>query len=57
MKNLGKEENDLIGNLKDNEINNEMKKLNFTFLTPNINEILLIIYKYYDKKGVWQNEK
>ena len=56
-KNLGQEENDLIENLKDNEINNEMKKLNLTFLTPNINEILLIIYKYYDKKGVWQNEK
>ena len=47
-KNLGQEENDLIENLKDNE----MKKLNLTFLTPNINEILLIIYKYYDKKGV-----
>ena len=52
-KNLGQEENDLIENLKDNE----MKKLNLTFLTPNINEILLIIYKYYDKKGVWKNEK
>ena len=51
-KNLGQEENDLIENLKDNE----MKKLNLTFLTPNINEILLIIYKYYDKKGVWKNE-
>ena len=56
-KNLGQEENDLIENLKDNEINNEMKKLNLKFLTPNINEILLIIYKYYDRKGVWQNEK
>lgn len=56
-KNVGQEENDLIENLKDNEIINEMKKLNLIFLTPNINEILLIIYKYYDKKGVWKNEK
>lgn len=56
-KNLGQEEKDLIENLKDNEITNEIKKLNLTFLTPNINEILLIIYKYYDKKGVWKNEK
>ena len=56
-KNLGQEENDLIENLKDNEIINEITKLKLTFLTPNINEILLIIYKYYDKKGVWKNEK
>ena len=56
-KNLGQEENDLIENLKDNEITNEIKKLNLTFLTPNINEILLNIYKNYDKKGVWKNEK
>ena len=55
-KNLGQEKTDLIGDLKDSEIINEIKKLKLAFLSSDIKEVLSIVYRYYDERGVWKNE-
>ena len=53
-KDLGQKQSDLIDDLKGPIIVNELKNLKLDFLNKEINEILAVIYKYYDERGVWR---
>lgn len=53
-KDLGQKQSDLIDDLKDPIIVNELKNLKLDFLNKEISEILVVIYKYYDERGVWK---
>lgn len=53
-KNLGQEKYDLIEDLKDPEVVDEIKKLKLDFLSSGIKEVLFIVYRYYDERGVWK---
>lgn len=53
-KDLGQKSSDLIDDLKAPIIVNELKNLKLDFLNKEISEILAVIYKYYDERGVWR---
>lgn len=53
-KDLGQKQSDLIGGLKDPIIINEFKNFKLDFLNKEISEILAVICKYYDERGVWK---
>lgn len=53
-KDLGQKQSDLIYGLKDPVIINEFKNLKLEFLNKEISGILVVIYKYYDERGVWK---
>lgn len=53
-KDLGQKQSDLIYGLKDPIIINEFKNLKLDFLNKEISKILVVIYKYYDERGVWK---
>lgn len=53
-KDLGQKYSDLIDDLKDPIIVNELKNLKLDFLNKEISGILVVIYKYYDERGVWK---
>ena len=53
-KDLGQKSSDLIDDLKAPIIVNELKNLKLNFLNKEISEILAVIYKYYDERGVWR---
>jgi len=53
-KDLGQKYSDLIDDLKDPIIVNELKNLKLDFLNKEISDILVVIYKYYDERGIWK---